>query len=143
MSDSDHIVGRSLFQRLDSGETIGPETPQPTVDDMARSVYQHLQELLNTRVGNAAAMNQYGLNDFNDMASVHTDFVKHIGFDIKRCITDYEPRLRDVRISHLPDTDRPLLLSFSVQAEMAVGDEYRKVSFDISLNGKGRLKVRR
>jgi type VI secretion system protein len=85
--------------------------------DETRSIIEHLRMLLNTRHGDAPAAPDFGIIDFTDAIHDVPDSIPHIQQSIRRSILDYEPRLRNVSVRHVP-TGQPLELSFEVVARL-------------------------
>jgi len=102
-------MSRGLFHRLGSGAR--------QIDEVS-SILAHLQDLLNSRLGQAACLNDFGVMDFSDVVHTLPDGLTQLCLSIRKTIERYEPRLASVRI-HPVEGDDPLLLHFEIVAKQA------------------------
>ncbi len=100
--------GRGLLSRLEAGGGAPP--------DEAASILEHLRVLLNTRKGEAPTAPGFGLVDFTDLVHSFPASINTLQASIRATILEFEPRLRNVTIRHVPDVD-PLVLRFEVSAQ--------------------------
>jgi type VI secretion system protein len=90
---------RGLFDRLEDGRrTI----------DTAESILAHLHVLLNTRE----------IVDLTDLVHTLPDGMRSVEQALCRAIEQYEPRLVQVSVRHVPGDD-PLRLEFQVAGKLA------------------------
>lgn len=132
---------RSLLERLDRAGEAVRRTLRVNTDQEADSVLRHLQKMLNVRQGSAPALPLYGMPDFNDLAARFPEAVVEIQRAIKLSIEHYEPRLRKVRISHLPEDDDPLNVRFEITAQLVTGDSDPAIRFETSVDTSGRIST--
>ncbi len=104
------MAGRGLLSRLGSGGSAPP--------DESASILEHLRVLLNTRKGEAATVPGFGLVDFTDLVHAFPGAVNTLQASIRATIPEFEPRLRNVTVRHVADSD-PLVLKFEVTAQPA------------------------
>ena len=129
----------SLFERL-AGDTQ-PHGNLAHLDSATASVARHLSRMLSTRAGSVQTLPNYGLPDLNDMRlSVH-DALQQARIAIEQFIEQHEPRLRQVRVSALPQHHDPLHLSFAIEGVLDSAGEQKKISLAASLNGSGKVQV--
>ena len=133
---------RSLLERLDRAAEETRRSLRVNQDQAVDSVLTHLRKMLNVRQGNAPALPLYGMPDFNDLASRFPEAIVEIQRAIKTSIERYEPRLKKVRIKHLPDEEDPLRLRFEITAQLVTGEENPAIWFETSLDPVGRVTVR-
>ena len=133
---------RSLFERIDRAGEERERTRRVQTDQMLESVMMHLQKMLNVRQGNVPALPAYGLPDFNDLASRFPNAINELQRAIKTSIEQYEPRLKRVRIRHVPDEENPLNLRFEITAQLVAGEDKAPIWFETSLNTAGRVSIR-
>ncbi len=74
--------------------------------------------LLNTRKGEAPTAPGFGLVDFTDLVHAFPGSIHTLQASICATIAKYEPRLRNVKVNHVADSD-PLVLKFEVTAQPA------------------------
>lgn len=100
--------GRGLLSRLQTG---GGSPPDETA-----SILEHLRVLLNTRKGESPTVPGFGLVDFTDLVHAFPSAINTIQSSIRATILEFEPRLRNVTVRHVADSD-PLVLKFEVAAQ--------------------------
>jgi type VI secretion system lysozyme-like protein len=86
-----------LLERLIQRE---PGSIDEQVASALQSIQQHLELLLNSRPDSCRGAPALGLIDFNATALGCTDLRTRLAEEIRQCITHYEPRLQQVRVSH-------------------------------------------
>jgi type VI secretion system protein len=99
----------SLFERL----TMGPLAQSIDEDE---SIRNHLLRLLTTRQGTVMALPDYGLPDLNDLAYSKSELLAKSCRTISNCISRYEPRLTNVIVQIISDSENPLNVAFSISA---------------------------
>jgi type VI secretion system protein len=133
---------RSLFERLArAGEQEG-RSRHLSPERAADSVLQHLRKMLNVHQGSVPTLPLYGMPDFNDMASRFPEAIQELKQVLKTTIEQYEPRLKRVRIDHLPDTADPLHLRFEITAQLMTGRGNTAIGFETALDTSGRVSIR-
>lgn len=95
---------------------IGGLDPAPVEE--VRSIIAHLQQLLNTRQGDAPAAQGYGIVDFADLVHGFPAAVQQLARGIRATIQEFEPRLRNVTVRQVPDDDG-LALRFEIAAQLS------------------------
>ncbi len=124
----------SLFDRLaldDEEETVNVRGDP--LDGTVRSIKRNLARVLNVRTGGASAAPKLGIVDFNDCAMHSSDLARAAATSIRDCIVHYEPRLINVKVEHISDPDNPLLLQFSISAQIPVTDGKEQIRIDIMM----------
>jgi type VI secretion system protein len=125
----------SLFERLVADEEdLDLPTDRDEINSITRSIKRHLIKLLNARLGGSAATPDLGVIDFNDGATESTDMVKHIAASINHCITEYEPRLSNVRVQHNMVPERPLSLQFTILASLSIRKNSEQIKIDLLMD---------
>jgi len=133
---------QSLFERLQNPDESGDYKLKINVNKAADSVLNHLRNMLNTRQGSVLTLPDYGLPDFNDIASNFPDAIFELRRIIKQSIESYEPRLSRVKVDYSRDEDKPLSMRYEITAQLNLGDENASVWFETTLDSQGRVKVR-
>ena len=78
----------------------------------------------------------------DDLVSKFPDAIMEIRKAIKACIEKYEPRLRNVRVEHVPDEENPLSLRYDITAQLFIEETKSKVWFETTLDSDGHVRVR-
>ena len=129
-------LGRGLLSR------IAADARSESVDNsLATSVAEHLRVLLNTRQGDAATVPSFGLVDITDLVHSFPMSVQTLQAVIRSTILDYEPRIKNVVVRHVPEGD-PLVLNFEITAQPAEKSEHGFLRFRTQVNASGKISVR-
>lgn len=129
------------LQAEDEGLTyVSLASDQVDMDSYIESIKANIGKVLNARRGSGLSSQDYGLADFNDGATESDDMSKYIMSDIKRCICDFEPRVRDVSVRAVPLAHAPLSLVYqlSLEVESREGDD--PLQFEVHL-GQGQVQL--
>ena len=125
-------MGRALLSRI-SGRDASPP-------DEVASIVAHLQALLNTRRGDAVTAPEYGILDFSDMVGEFPAAIPALARSIRATILEFEPRLKNVNVRHLPD-EHALTLRFEIQAQLAGGRSARSLRLSTTVRPGGHVDV--
>jgi len=104
---------RGLFSRLESGNVHVSRRAEPTEE-----IIQHLRVLLNTRKGEAAAAAGFGVMDINDLVHGFPAAIERLQASLRETIQEFEPRLKNVIVQHVPDEQDPSHLRFEIIAQL-------------------------
>jgi type VI secretion system protein len=134
---------RTLCERL---MATGPALPARggKIDrvELSDSILRNLQDVLNSHAGCCETRPDYGMPDFNDLASSFPDAIPSIARSIRAQIENFEPRLSGVSVRHIPDPTHPLSLSFQIGVTLVLEDGSERMSFETELGDDGKLRVR-
>jgi len=122
---------RGLLARLSSGGQRIAEL---------ESIVAHLQELLNTRVGESLSAPDFGIVDFADLVHNFPEATQVLQQSIRATIMKYEPRLRSVSVTPVPSND-PLSLAFEISGRLASGTHRGPFRVRTELNSTGKMQV--
>lgn len=136
------MFDQSLFERLENPEQAMRTSLKVDASRLADSVMDNLKQLFNCRQGAVTQRPDYGMPDFNDLALQFPDAIPVIGRAIKYQIDQFEPRLTNISVKHVPVTDDPLALSFTISGELKLGDDSERIRFETILGDDGHVKVR-
>jgi type VI secretion system protein len=132
-----------LLERL---RTWAREPDRRTKEDAGRiidSVLRHLQRILNTRQGNVPIAEDYGVPDLTDLLHSYPESLREIEKAIRQTIQNYEPRLKGVRVSFLPQEEDVLSLHFQILAKLVTERERVAVLFETLVDSDGKVNIRR
>src|SRR5512143_987550 len=107
------MAERGLLTRLASGKGSLAPAGNPVA-----SILQHLRVLLNTRKGEAIASPSFGILDFNDIIHTYPAAISKMQQSIRAAIQEFEPRLKNVTVTHLLDAEDPTALRFEISAQL-------------------------
>lgn len=126
------MAGRALLSRIAARDT----RPIETVDSIAA----HLRALLNTRRGDCVTAPDFGILDFADVVHEFPGGIQQLAKSIRSTVLQYEPRLKNVSVRHVPD-ESPLALRFEITAQVAEGRTARTLRFATTVKPGGRVDV--
>ncbi|HVE38432.1 MAG TPA: type VI secretion system baseplate subunit TssE [Planctomycetota bacterium] len=133
-------MDRSILERLNRPRNTATRTATENATELRRSVLRNLANLLNTRTGSAPAQMDLGMPAPSEITHSTPNAVNLMLRNLRACIEKYEPRLRDVEITHVDSSEEVLSLRFQVTARIANRDGVT-VSFDTVVNPGGHVKV--
>jgi type VI secretion system protein len=133
---------RSLLERIDHPEVESIRQLTPDTDELSRSILRNLQNMFNTRQGSVLTVAEYGSPDFNDLVDQFPDAIMEIRKSILYNVKEYEPRLKNIRVRHIPDEDNPLDLKFEISGQLNLGKSRTSVAFTTIMGDSGRIKIR-
>jgi type VI secretion system protein len=132
---------RTLFERLARPRTRGARTMVESTPELVRSVLRNLQNILNARLGNAAAQPDLGMPAPSDITRSGADSIDRLIETLRACVQKYEPRLAAVDVVHVESENEKLVLRFQVTARIASSKDETYISFDTLVDPSGRIKV--
>ncbi len=131
---------RGLFDRLREPDSLAVRSIHQRTEDVADSVLEHLQRMLNVRHGDAPAAPEYGIPA---LEAAHITISEDMRRAMEKSIRTYEPRLDGVRVRHVPcDDEDPLKVRFEISARLSTDEESVRVQFQSEVDGSGTWKVR-
>lgn len=133
---------QSLLTRLEADPRQSRYTTELNIERLLENISQNVQDMLNVRLGSVLALDDYGMPDFNDVVKEFPDATTRIRNAIRDFLVKYEPRLANVQVVHNHDPDQPLLLKFSISADLKLPHKTSKVSFNTVLTGAGQATVK-
>ena len=140
MLNFDDTFRVSFFQRL--GDEIQLHSNEiESVEYVIASVKRNVSGLLNTRVGESQSCPELGLFDFNDASSGSFDLGIKIRDGIKECLERFEPRLFNLNICVLHDSNCPFSLQFQLHAQINVKSTQKKIEIDLFLDSNRIYRV--
>ncbi len=110
--------------------------------EMIRSIQMHLQRILNTRRGSVPIAADYGVPDFTDYMSTYPESQRDIEKALKQTIQRFEPRLKSVRVTFLPQEENFLTLNFEIKAKLALGNGREPIIFESMIDSDGHIKIK-
>jgi type VI secretion system protein len=113
------------------------EDPRRVID----SVLAHLHRILNTKQGNVPIAEDYGVPDFTDLLYSYPESVRDIERTIRSAIQKYEPRLKAVKVTFIPQDEDLLSLRFQIAARLS-GESKTQVFFETVVDSDGKIEIK-
>ena len=137
----DRAYGVSLFERLEADAPHRTLTQAPDPQQILASIKRNVSQLLNSRLGEAMSAPELGLIDFNDATLGSHDLALQIKLAIRQCLEKYEPRLDQLDIRYMPDSDSPLNILFHITASIKASALHESVRIDLLLDNNRKYRV--
>jgi len=130
--------GASLLSRIRRPE-LAVARRRVSERELRDDILEHLRGICSTRLGAALACPEYGIPDMSEMFVSFPDAIRKIGTALRFCIETYEPRLAEVRVTHVPDA-ADLLLRFEILARL-VTEEGTKLKFETRVDMSRKITI--
>ena len=104
------------------------------------SVLAHLKVICETRAGTMLSCPDYGTATVSEMVHAFPDAIAEMARAIRATIQNYEPRLANVKLTHVPAAD--LTLRYEITAFLVADGAKVPVQFETRLDETRRITVR-
>jgi len=105
------------------------------------SLLQNLERILNSRAGMSQACEGYGIPDLTQIVNGVPERARDIERALEQCIRQYEPRLTQVEVEHIPDAHGPMTACFKVRAATSTGKSAEDIWFETVVVSSGRVRL--
>lgn len=103
------------------------------------SIKEHLNKLLTSRVETSLIADDYGLVDISNIHNEYfSEFLKSLEIEIKKAVENYEPRLKDIKVSFIRTDDKRFNLNFEIEG-MLRSDDSTKVLLHTIVYPEGKV----
>jgi type VI secretion system protein len=133
----------TLLERLARAES-GESSPRTSGNDQAelrQSILANLNDVLSTRRGSAPAQMDLGTPAANELRQNFPESIGDLQRAIAECIRRYEPRLRDIEVSHVQVEGERLTVHFQVNAQLMIDGQKRSLSFETNVDHRGKWEM--
>ncbi|GLQ74318.1 type VI secretion system baseplate subunit TssE [Vibrio penaeicida] len=141
IAPEESVYGVSLFERLEADAKPMSLSKGPDSAEVLRSIKRNVSNILNTRIGESLSSPNLGLVDFNDATMAMLDLSIRVKLSIKRCLEEFEPRLKEVDVLVIQDEAEPLNLRFSVAATIDTSAVHERVKISLLLDNNRKYRV--
>lgn len=131
----------TLLERLRNPGPRGERRLRVSQREVVESILRNLQNMLNTTQGNCLTDAEYGLPHLTSVQSEMPHSLRGFLSAIKGSIERCEPRLRSVRVRHIPGTDRNMELRFEISGLIVDEHDRTQVRFETKLSDDGRMVI--
>ena len=130
-----------LLERIQTWEKEPMRRNKEDSRRIVDSVLRHLQRILNTKQGNVPIAEDYGVPDFTDFLDDLPDSVREIEKTLRLTIQKYEPRLKAVKVSLIPQEEDLLSLRFQIVAKLTT-ESKTQVLFETIIDTDGKVNIK-
>ncbi|NUP11509.1 MAG: type VI secretion system baseplate subunit TssE [Polyangiaceae bacterium] len=122
-------MSTSLFTKLErAADPTNNERHTWKSEDTASAVIRHIKQMLTTRHGSSITVPDYGVPDVTHLLHDMTEAIAVIQRSVKTSIQMYEPRLKNVQIRHVRNTNevgQPAMM-FEISGHLVLADGRRQ-----------------
>ncbi|MBN1130947.1 MAG: type VI secretion system baseplate subunit TssE [Chitinispirillaceae bacterium] len=133
-------MNQGLFESLVGRFSDGtPLDAVPSGEQRIMSIKDNLMRIFNTREGVIPHLKNYGLPDISEIYRTMPNGIERLESAIQTTIEQYEPRLRNIRVTRMPQTPgRVLSIEFTLSGEvLGVG----RISFQTTFLSSGQSSI--
>ncbi len=105
------------------------------------SVLEHLRDMCGTRRGTVEGRPDYGLPDITELVLSFPRAIADMRAAMQHTIETYEPRLANVRVTHLPGKALDLTLRYEIAATLADDPGGPPVRFETRVDAARGVRV--
>jgi type VI secretion system protein len=110
-------------------------------EDLRASVLEHLRNMCSTRRGSMRSRPDYGLPDIGELVHSFPEALNKIRDALVHTIEKYEPRLKNVRVTHVPSSSVELMVRFEIRATLADSPRSAPVRFETQMTASRTIDV--
>lgn len=138
-------MSTSLLTKLErAADPNNTERHTWKMEDTASAVVRHIKQMLTTRHGSSITCPDYGVPDVTHLLHDMTEAVALMQRSVKASIQLYEPRLKNVQIRHVRNTNAigmPAMM-FEISGHIVLQDGRRQpIRIGTTLDDKGNLEL--
>jgi type VI secretion system lysozyme-like protein len=133
---------RTLLERLRDPGPPGERQAHASSRDVVDSILGNIQNMLNTTQGNSLVDAGYGLPHLTTVQNEMPHSVRGFIAAIKQSIEHCEPRLKSVRVRHVPGPENRLQLRFEISGLITDDENRTSVRFETTLSDDGRMQIK-
>jgi type VI secretion system protein len=130
-----------LLERIRTWERDPARREREDPRRVIESVLLHLHRILNTKQGNVPIAEDYGVPDFTDLLYSYPESVRDIERTIRSAIQKYEPRLKAVKVTFIPQDADLLSLRFQIAARLS-SESKTQVFFETVVDSDGKIEIK-
>ena len=138
-------MSNSLLTRIErAADPTNVERHTWRAEDLASAVVAHIKQMLVTRHGSALTCPDYGVPDVTHLMHDVTDAVATVQRGVKTSLQLYEPRLKNVQIRHVRNTNAAGLpaMVFEISGHIILADGKRQaLRIGTTLDEKGNVEL--
>lgn len=134
-------INRTLLERLRNPDPEGERFARASSREVIDSILRNLQSILNTSHGNCLTDQRYGLPHISVIRSRMPFSIAGFEAAIRYSLERYEPRLKNLRVRHMPTRDDGLELRFEISGVIQDDEDRTSVRFVTFADTEGRLRV--
>jgi len=138
-------LSNSLFTRLErAADPSNSERHTWRAEDLASAVVAHIKQMLVTRHGSSITCPDYGVPDVTHLMHDIIEAVATVQRGVKASMQQYEPRLKNVQIRHVRNTNAEGLpaMVFEISGHILLADGKRQaLRIGTTLDERGNVEL--
>jgi len=136
------LAGITLLEKLYEYEKNPQQRGSWDTAKIQESVLNQLNRILNSKQKTALAAPDFGMPDFTNMpGSFSLETYSDFESTIKGVIEKYEPRLKNVNVSHAKDENSFLSLKFKVEGRIILEYSSIEISLETVIDPEGKINI--
>lgn len=135
-------VQKTLLERIRNPGPAGARHLRVSAGEIQDSILRNLQDILNTTQGNCLIDHNYGLPHMTAIRSAMPRSIASFEAAIRTTIEKYEPRLKNVRVTHAPKRSDGMELRFDIAGLVIDEDGRTTIRFQTFADEDGRLVIK-
>jgi type VI secretion system protein len=118
-------------------------TSKGSSTELEGDIIAHLVEILNTRMGSARTLPDYGVMEVSEVLHEFPDAIAMIQRSLKACIQQYEPRLKNVQVRQIKNESvASMVLEFEITGQYQLPDGRRQsLRLGASMDASGNVHL--
>lgn len=135
------MAGHSLLRRIREPELAAPRRAVSD-EEVRTAVLEHLRAMFSTRAGSAICAPDYGILSVTDIVHSCPDAIEDVLKSIRSTLKTYEPRLTNVVVKHVADSERrDTTIRFEIAGDIVNGGRRAPVKFETVIDASRNIRV--
>jgi type VI secretion system protein len=107
------------------------------------SVIAHLSRILNTRRGNVPIAEDYGIPEYMEFLHNYPDSLRDFERAVRQTVLQFEPRLRAVRVTCIPQEANDGIVRFQISARLGNQPDGPALLLESQVDQAGKISIKR
>ncbi|OQX20446.1 MAG: type VI secretion protein [Desulfobulbaceae bacterium A2] len=107
------------------------------------SVIAHLTRILNTRRGNVPIAEDYGIPEYMEFLQNYPDSLRDFERAVRQTVLQFEPRLRAVRVTCIPQEAHDGIVRFQISAKLGNLPDGPVLLLESQVDQAGKISIKR
>jgi len=131
-------VGFPLLRRIRRPELSSPRH-RVDVAQLREAILAHLRQICQTRQGTVLSCDDFGVLSVSELVHSFPEAIDLMMRSMRHSIAQHEPRLKNVRIRHVPSDD--LIIRFDITAEVVLEGSKAAIRFETRIDATRQIAI--